>query len=344
MNIASLVQMLGGVAWIGFIALLFIVIGRAARKQAVKGLSTLTIGTLVVAIIFTTVGAGLVFIQPEERGVVISAVAPNGYRPNVLEPGLRWVLPFVEQVKTYPISRQTYTMSAAPSEGQRSGDDSIRARTKDGQEVFIDSSVIYAIDPSKVIDLHIRWQNRYDEELVRPLVRGIIRDAASQYSIEEIVSSKRDELKSYIAEQLVTKLADNDLVLVDFILRDIHFSDEYAAAVEQKQVAEQQALQAQIVVEQKKQEAEQARQVAQGEADASVIRAQGEAQARIIQAQAEAEALQTISEVLQNNPDLLTYEYIQKLSPNVQVMFLPSDAPFIFPLPQEEATATPPAQ
>jgi hypothetical protein len=36
---------------------------------------------VVVAIVLTTASAGMVFIQPEERGVVISAVAPGGYRP-----------------------------------------------------------------------------------------------------------------------------------------------------------------------------------------------------------------------------------------------------------------------
>ncbi len=338
MNIAALVQSLGVFAWVAFVAVLMVVFTRMARKQAVKGISTLAFGLLALAIIFSTVGAGLVFIQPEERGVVISAFSPTGYRDSALEPGLRWVIPFVEQVRLYPISRQTYTMSAQPSEGQRAGDDSIRARTRDGQEVFIDSSVIYAIDPDRVIDLHIRWQDRYDEELVRPLVRGIIRDAASQYSIEEIVSSKRDEFKQRIAEELTAKLSDNDLLLIDFVLRDIHFSEEYAAAVEQKQIAEQQALQAQFVVEQKKQEAEQARQVAQGEADAEVIRAEGQAKARVIQAQAEAEALRIIAQVLADNPDLLTYEYIQKLSPNVQVMFLPNDSPFLFPLPENQIT------
>ena len=342
MNIASLIQVFGNFAWIGFIGLLVIVLARSTRKQPVRGLTTITIGTLVIAILFTTVGAGLVFIQPEERGVVLSAFSPRGYREKPLQPGLRWVIPFAEQVRLYPISRQTYTMSATPSEGQRAGDDSIRARTRDGQEVYIDSSVIYAIDPERVVDLHIRWQNRYDEELVRPLARGIIRDAASQYSIEEIVSTKRSEFKQRITDELSTRLQDNDLLLIDFVLRDIHFSEEYAKAVEQKQIAEQQALQAQFVVEQKKQEAEQARQTAQGDADAAVIRAEGEAKARVIQAQAEAEALQTIAQVLADNPELLTYEYIRKLSPNVQVMFLPNDAPFLFPLPEANVTGNTP--
>jgi hypothetical protein len=44
-----------------------------------------------------------------------------------------------------------------------------------------------------------------------------------------------------------------------------------------------------------------------------------------------------IAAALKNNPDLLTYQYIQKLAPNVQVMYLPSGQPYLIPLP----TATP---
>jgi regulator of protease activity HflC (stomatin/prohibitin superfamily) len=134
------------------------------------------------------------------------------------------------------------------------------------------------------------------------------------------------------------KLSDNGLILVDFVLRNITFSPEYAASVEQKQIAEQQSQQAKFVVEQKRQEAEQARQVAQGQADAVVIRAKADAEARIIAAQAEAEALALINESLKNNPDLLTYQYISKLSPNIQAMLLPSNSPFLLQLPQ---TVTP---
>ena len=76
----------------------------------------------------------------------------------------------------YPISKQTYTMSIAPNEGQMSGDDSISARTSDGQEVMVDASVIYQIDPTKVTQMHIQWQDRYSDDLVRPVSRGVIRD------------------------------------------------------------------------------------------------------------------------------------------------------------------------
>ncbi len=342
MNIATLFKGLASFSWLAFFLVLGILVMRASRKQAVKGLTSLLVGVFLFAAVISVISAGIVFVEPNERGVVISPYAfraPNGYLESAITPGLRWIVPG-ENVRLYTISRQTYTMSAATSEGQLSGDDSIRARTKDGQEVFIDASVIFQVDPVKVVNLHIDWQSRYQDELVRPTTRGIIRDIASQYGIEEIVSSERASLESLITTTLEEKFLENNLVLVDFVLRDIHFSEEYAIAVEQKQIAEQQAQQAFFVVESKKQEAEQARQVAQGVADAAVIAAQGEADARIIQANAEAAALEKISAVIKSNPDLLTYEYIQKLAADIDVMLLPSDSPFLFPLPGAGSTTT----
>ena len=60
----------------------------------------------------------------------------------------------------------------------------------------------------------------------------------------------------------------------------------------------------------------------------------------MIQAEAEAQALEAIAAALQDNPDLLTYQYITKLSPNVQVMFLPNGTPVLLPLPETPAQPT----
>jgi regulator of protease activity HflC (stomatin/prohibitin superfamily) len=342
MNIADIFKVFAFILWIAVAAFLLVIIMRASRNQGVKGLTTTFLILVVVALVVTVVSMGLVFIQPEERGVVISALSPDGIRQEALLPGLRFVVPFAEQVKTYPISRQTYTMSVAPAEGALYGDDSIRARTKDGQEVFVDASVIYSIDPKAVVDLHINWQDRYQDEVVRPLARGIIRDLASQYGVEEIVSTKRVEMEALVTAEMEKKLGENELLLTDFILRDIHFSEEYAAAVEQKQIAEQQAQQAAFVVQTKKQEAEQARQTAQGQADSAVIASKGAAEARLINAEAESKALLLIAEALNDKPELLTYQYITKLSPNIQAMLLPNNAPFLFPLPEMQPTPAAP--
>ena len=332
MNIVDVIRALGGFAWFGAIALFVTAVARASRNQNAKGLSSTAIAVVIVAIILSTLGAGLVYVESNERGVV-KTVRAGGVRPVALEPGLHWILPVVEQVVTYSISNQTYTMSATPSEGQIQADDLITARTKDGQVIIIDASVIYRVDPTKVVQLHIIWQNNYQDGIVRPETRGIIRDAVSQYGVEEVVSSKRAEMVQAIADELSSTMSRNNLELVDFVLRDIHFSTEYAAAVETKQIAEQQAQQAQLVVEQRRQEAEQARQVAQGQADAAVIAAQGAADAQIIQAEAQAKANELIGQSIQANPEILQYQYILKLAPGVQTIFIPSGNQFILPLP-----------
>lgn len=355
MNVASFIQVIAGVAWLLFLGSLALLVFRASRRSPVKGMITLVAVLLVASLALSTASAGIVFIPPQERGVVISAVAPKGYREEALQPGLRWIVPFFESVVTYPISSQTYTMSIAASEGQIQGDDSIAARTSDGQEIYVDASVIYAINPDDVVKVHIIWQSRYSDDLVRPLSRGIVRDIVSQFGVEEVVSSQRLMMTDQIRQQMTTRLAENGLILVDFILRNITFSVEYAASVEQKQIAEQQAQQAFFVVEQRTQEAEQARQVAQGRADAAVIEAQGaaqsrvieataEAEARVIQANAEAEALELIADALRDNPDLLLYQYINNLSPNIRVMLVPNDNPYLLTLPElpsDDATTLP---
>ena len=341
MNLAGLFQGIATLAWLAFVGVLVLAIVRAGRNRPIKNATVTIVVTLVVAVLFTFVAAGTVFIEPQERGVVISAISPQGYREQALEPGLRWIIPFAERVERYPISRQTYTMSIAPIEGQISGDDSIAARTADGQEIYVDASIIFQIDPNQVVNVHIRWQDRYTNDLVRAQARGIIRDAVSQYGVEEVYSTRRLDMTKNVTEQLITKFNENGLQLVDFVLRNITFSPEYAASIEQKQIAEQLAQQAKFIVEQRRQEAEQARQVAQGRADAAVIDAKGVAEARIIEAEAEAKALAVISAIIRDNPDMLTYQYITKLSPSIQTLLLPSNSPFLFPIPELTPTATP---
>lgn len=336
MNFASVLQGFVALLWIAVVGLIILAIVRAARGYKVRTISIAVLVTSILAVALTTVSAGLVFIQPEERGVVISAIADEGYRQEPLQPGLKWIIPYFESVIRYPIFEQTYTMSIAPGEGQVQGDDSVAARTSDGQEIILDASVIYAINPDEVTNVHIAWQDRYTQELVRPLTRGVIRDAVSQFQVEEVVSTKRFELQEFITENMAAKLAENGIILSDFVLRNVQFSTEYAASVEQKQIAEQLAQQAAFVVQQRIQEANQAREVAKGQRDASITIAEGNAEARLIEAEAEAKALLLVAEALRDNAELLTYTYITKIAPGVQVMLLPSDNQFLFPLPTLE--------
>ena len=159
-----------------------------------------------------------------------------------------------------------------------------------------------------------------------------------------MISNKTfDEIQVGASASMQRTLTKRDIDIFGVLCGDMnptHFSDEYAAAVEQKQIAEQTALQAFFVVEQKKQEAEQARQVAQGKADSVVIEAKGNAEARLIEAEAESKALEYIAKVIKDNPDLLSYQYISKLSPGIQVMVLPSDSPFLYTVPEMDPLTT----
>ena len=330
------------IAWIGFLFLIVIVAVRAFQVGGIREVlrSLLTWRVIVVFLLalgLSLLSSALVFIEPQQVGVVISLFNPNGYREQPIRSGLHWITPLAEDVITYPISWQTYTMSSEPLEGTKVGDDSIASRTSDGQSVYLDSSVIFRIDPNEVIRVHIDFQDRYIDDYIRPILRGLIRTEVSQFTADEVNSSRRKDLEANLDEQLRAALGEKGFVLDRFLLRNIAFSTAYASAIEQKQVAEQEQIKREYEAEQMRKLAEgqrdKTRLEAQGRADADVL--EGEAQAKVIllKAQAEAEALRLISEAIQENPKLLIYRYIDKLSPSIRALLVPSNNPLILPLP-----------
>ncbi len=332
MLLNNTLQAITYILWAGFGLLILIYTVTAANRRtlglAIPGLIVRAgFSSLAALLIITYVNASAAYIEPQEVGVVLSTIAPDGYYDRPLRSGLRWVVPMLEQIKRYPISWQTYTMAASPNEGQKVGDDSIKARTSDGQEVALDCSLIFQLDPDQVMRIHIDWQGRYIEDFVRPVTRGIVRSIVSQYTADEVNSGKRTDLERDINRQLRETFQDKGFNVDRFILRNVAFSSEYANSIEMKQVALQEIIQTDH-------QADQARRRAQGEADAVLIKAK-----------ADAEAIRLTADALKQNKDVLTYEYINKLSPNVRVMLVPNNAPYILPLndlnPGDLGTPTP---
>lgn len=301
-------------------------------REALRKLASYRLLVVVLILIaISTISISLVFIEPQEVGVVVSLVEPDGYREQPLRSGLHWIVPLMERVLRYPIYWQTYTMSSELVEGAKSGNDTISARTSDGQEVFLDTSVIFRIDPNDVIRVHIDWQQRFIEDFIRPMLRGIVRTEVSQFTADEVNSSKRKVLESNLDELIREEFRDKGFILDRFLLRKIAFSPQYASAVEAKQVAEQARIQ-------KEYEAAQIRTIAEANRDKVKLEAEGKAQAILITAQSEQEALKLIAEALKQDPNLLVYRYIDKLGPGIQVMLIPSDNPFLLPLPNLSGT------
>jgi regulator of protease activity HflC (stomatin/prohibitin superfamily) len=340
----QLLSVIAVLAWVWFAFVLGLI---ALRTYQVKGINAAVRAifsfrvmiALVVALSLSLLSASLVFIEPQEAGVVISVIQPNGYREQPLRSGLHAIVPLAERVIRYPVYWQTYTMSTEPMEGDKPGNDSIAARTSDGQSVYLDSSVIYRIDANEVIKVHRDWQDRYIDYFIRPVMRGIIRTEVSQFTADEINSSKRKNLELNLEDLLREEFDDKGFTLDRFLLRNIAFSTQYAAAIEQKQVAEQDRIQREYQAEQIRKLAEGERDrlkiEAQGRADAVKIEAEAQATAIVLKGQADAVALNEVNKAISQNPALVVFRYIDKLAPNIKAMLVPSNAPFLLPLPSE---------
>ena len=120
----------------------------------------------------------------------------------------------------------------------------------------------------------------------------------------------REKVSQDIREQLQKRAVEFGLILEDISITDLHFSREFAASIEEKQVAQQKAERAKFVVQ----------------------RMQEETQARIIRAEGDAEAATLIAASIQKyGPGLVAMRKIEaanymveKLHQNPNITFLQS--------------------
>ena len=321
-------------AIIGGVAL--IVVNSTRGRRVRPGIIIIAIGVVGVAVL-APLNAGLVLIQPNEVGVVFRQTASGSAAlREPLQPGLKWVVPFIDQVIIYDAGQQSVDMVGSAEASQVAGQvrPAVRAITKDGQQINLDVTVIFRADAAKINQVHRNWRNTYIDRFIVPQTRSEVRNAVSNYGAEEIYSGGRATLESQIAEGLRTELEREGFLLTDVLIRDISFSEQFTDAIEQKQIAEQEAQRAAFRVQQAQQEAEQARVEAQGRADAAVIAAQGDAESTVIRAEAEAEALDLINNIISQNPNLLQWQYINQLGDQVRLILIPSNSPFLFDLEQ----------
>lgn len=301
---------------------LFMILQAMQRNENVRGGVSLTAIGVVIAVVFFIIGTGLIEVQPGEVAVVFN-VLTGELEDEPRGSGLHVVIPGIQNATLYSIAQQEYTMAGDVSEGAVRGDDAVTALTQDGQQVGLDVTVIYRINPAEAEKVHQNWQDRYVNGLVRPALRNQVRAALTNFRVEQIYGTEHTELEQTIEDGMRGLLEPAGFQVTNVLIRNIAFSEEYVASIEQKQVAQQQAQEAEFRVRQREQEAEQARALAQGDADAARIRAEGEAA-----------ALQLINEQLSQNPLLLQWRYIESLGDDVRLIVMPSNSPFLFDLEQ----------
>jgi regulator of protease activity HflC (stomatin/prohibitin superfamily) len=334
MSIYQFLQFASLIAWAIFLVLVVGLFGWRAYKRGFvfafqRLFSWVTVVAVIPVLVVNLFSLSIIFVPPTHIGVIISFLEPRGYRDNVIASGRYLVLPLVEQVVIYPVYQQTYTMSAAQ-------DDAIAARTRDEQVVFVDTSVIYALDADDVIQVHINWQDRYRDEFVRPTIRNAILQELANYNASEINSQTRQIIAERLNESLPDVFAAQGITFAQVLIRNIGLSPEYAAAIEQKQVRFEEQTQSEF-------QAEIIRELADGQADRITQLAQARAARTLAQAQAEADALALVSLILNDNPELLTDLYSRKIGENITFYGEPIEDPFSVPTIFIPYTSTPTA-
>jgi prohibitin 2 len=247
-----------------------------------------------------------IVVDPGEKAVIFNKATGN-LRATANE-GFYFLIPLIEQPTIYDMKARTYTMSIAQLEGEIKGDDSLQALTADGQVVMLDISVRYHPDPDNLINLHRRLGVDYVNKVLRPQVRSIVRMIVSEYPVLDVYSGKRLQIQSEIQKQLSDSFKKNYLVCEEVLLRNVQFSQDFQQAIENKQIAQQEAQRMKYVLE--KQELEKKR--------------------KIIEAEGESESLRLKGKALAENPLLVQYEYIKLLSPNIQAIITDQNAIFNF--------------
>jgi regulator of protease activity HflC (stomatin/prohibitin superfamily) len=327
-GISAILSVLALAGFVGFlVGVGSIVLAASQGRQVRTGILLAGVG-LVIGLVFSVVSQGILIVQPGEVAVVFNTLTGDLEEPP-RQPGTHVVIPVVNTYTIYPTVQQTFEMDDLQS-GRDGNDQSVRARTEDGQEVTLDVSVIYGINVADVNTVHRRWRDRYEANFVRPTARSLVRDVVSGFRAAEIYGAERGAMEDQMQARMTVRMEEEGLILTDLLVRDITFSEEFAASIERAQIAEQEAQQARFRVQQRVQEAEQARAVAEGERDAAIARAEGEAQSIVLRAQAEAEALRLVSEQIAANPALIQYQYIQQLADNISLALVPSNSPFLF--------------
>ncbi|MFB2769723.1 prohibitin family protein [Pelatocladus sp. BLCC-F211] len=198
---------------------------------------------------FTIVNAG-------ERGVVMQF---GKVQDRVLDEGIHAIMPVITSVRklNVRVTQNSFKADAA---------------SRDLQKITTELAVNWHIDPTRINKV---FQQVGDNEqivvgIMTPAVSEVLKAATAKKTAEEIIT-KRTELKQEIDNYLKTRLAAYGVIVDDVSLVDFAFSPEFSRAIEAKQIAEQEAKQAEFIAKRATQEAQADINRAKGQAEAQKL-------------------------------------------------------------------------
>ena len=237
------------------------------------------------------------------RGVLLHWNAVDTSVPP-LEEGLHFVMPFADSVVQMEVRTLKYVKPTTSA-------------SQDLQTVSTSVTVNYHPAPESVHRLYQGVGLDYENRIIQPAVEEVVKQVTANYNAEELIT-KRPAVKADIEREITDRLADFNIITEVISITDFQFSTLFAAAIEAKVEAEQNALKAENDLIRIEVEARQIEQQAQGEANANIARANGEA-----------EAIRIINEALAQNPNYLEWLKTQAWDGQLPLVVGDGGTPFI---------------
>jgi regulator of protease activity HflC (stomatin/prohibitin superfamily) len=221
-------------------------------KKIILAIVVLILLWIVIKILnpFVLVGAG-------ERGVVLNFGA---VQQKVLGEGLHLRVPVMQKIALVDVRIQKSQTDA-------------ESVSKDLQDTKSVIAVNYHASPEKVNKIFQNIGTQFKERIVDPAVQEVVKAITARYTAVELITQRekvRNEIKDLLRQRLITY----DIIVDDFSIVNFRFSQQFEAAIEAKQTAEQLAFKAQRDLERIKIEADQ--KIASAKAEAESLRLQKE--------------------------------------------------------------------
>jgi regulator of protease activity HflC (stomatin/prohibitin superfamily) len=224
-------------------------------------------------------------------GVRISQLA--GTLQGTLYPGAHFIAPLVDSVELFDLRDHLFTAGLGQESGKASLEKAgLDVQSREGLNIGLGVTVRYRLDPNKLATVQAHLPQPADKELVPPIVASAWRSLAPEYTVREIFSSKREEVRAKAAAIITRNLDADGMVVEEVMLSEIRLPEQYARGLEGLLLKEQEDDQLGVVTEIQQKQVKIAELQAEAEAAQKVKHAEGDAKSRVVEAKGEADAMQ----------------------------------------------------